>query len=1363
MNPQNLFSLSIATTALTFCLASSLARADYASTVSSFSPLAYWRLNETVATPPLNTVSNLGAIGGSAHGYAVNGPLKGEAGIVGSSIRFINAANTVGICSNKVEVPHHPALNTAPPFSIEFWAKPNSLGTDTAGFSPVSNLDPNWFPNNRSGWLFYVNNSGMWSFRLGSTAGYAGILNATNGNASVGAWQHIVATYDGTTANLYANGALIGSLAVAASSYAPNPQSFLRISGAPFAGGFGEVAPAVSSSSNIGNRGYDGWVDELAIYTNLLSPATIAAHYAAATTNNAGYQAQILTGNPVGYWPMNEPSVSAPSPSSLPQVANSGSLGSAANGTNQWGALPAQPGAGYAGFGAGNRATFFDGHNGYLQINDAPGLHFSGNITMMAWVKPTEKDFFRNILSHGFNTNFTETFLRISRGGGYGNGHYYEVGAGGGTGIPYVSVYAPMPPGDLNNWVFLAGTYDGTSWNLYRNGVLVGSVSAPGETTGAIDVTNRWTIGSRSDPQPVQGQFFGGWIDEPAIFNTALSAADLSTIYSAAQVSPVITRAPQVTNAVFAGASLNLSVWAEGAAPLSYRWFSNGISTGVIATNIALNNLSAGNKTISVVVTNLYGAVTSSVSFVVSASAPTILAQPQSLARFVGFPFSFNVTAGGSEPLTYYWKLGSTVVQSGASPVYSGTASLGNAGTYTCIVSNSLGFITSSNAVLSVSPVPDDYSGQVLASAPLGYWRLGETSGSVANDFIGGNNGTYFNATLNQPGYSPSDANKAIAVGGVNSYVGNISGTAINFTGATNFTLEVWVKGAAGQATESTIIAKGIGNNGIGRTEQFALDVAGGNYRFFTSGEGTIYPTEASVGPNGTWQHVVAVYDYLNTLGGGSRVYLYVNGELKGTGNPRPFGLNATTSPISFGSKRLGFSPDYDGSFTGVIDEVAIYGTALDANTVQAHYLATYGSTTAPFITIQPVSATNYAGLPATLEVTAAGSEPLSYQWRKNGADIGGANSRTFTIPALAYSDTDQYSVSIFNAVDDTNSASVHIHVLPPPSTPPAIAGLVLHLPFNGNLTDATGRGNNGVAIHKTSSSSNVVAPTFVSDAPLGQGVHYETQAINTGGQTSIATDAQYVSLGVRPDLQFGAGVNFSVAYWIRIPLNFFGGDLPFFTDAAGSVGNNGFVFATAYGYGTADPNPMVSPEHYGGWAMSVYGGGAGVRYYGDLGSINDGNWYHLAHTVDRDAGNVVTYLNGVVANTTKMDGTSVRDAVNIVTGRPATIGQDPTGSYGETGSGDMDDLGVWKKVLTPLEVAAIYTAARSNQLSFVNLPVSISIQNLGGNQLQLTWPTGTLQSADAATGPYSDLPTATSPFPVSLNSAVQKFYRIKL
>ena len=187
----------------------------------------------------------------------------------------------------------------------------------------------------------------------------------------------------------------------------------------------------------------------------MLLVSQIAAHHDAATTNNAGYSAQILADGPIAYWGFNEPAVTPPDPSTFPSVANSGSLGSAADGTVMWGGLTAQKGptgadgSGYPGFGAGNQALFLDGRNGYVQLNDAPGLHFNGQITMMAWVKPLAEDFFRDILGHGVDFFGEETFLRISRGSGstgYGDGNYYEVGSSEFVNY-YDSVLYPDPGG----------------------------------------------------------------------------------------------------------------------------------------------------------------------------------------------------------------------------------------------------------------------------------------------------------------------------------------------------------------------------------------------------------------------------------------------------------------------------------------------------------------------------------------------------------------------------------------------------------------------------------------------------------------------------------------------------------------------------------------------------------------------------------------------------------------------------------------------------------------------------------------------------------------------------------------------------
>src|SRR4029077_824281 len=327
--------------------------------------------------------------------------------------------------------------------------------------------------------------------------------------------------------------------------------------------------------------------------------------------------------------------------------------------------------------------------------------------------------------------------------------------------------------------------------------------------------------------------------------------------------------------------------------------------------------------------------------------------------------------------------------------------------------------------------------------------------------------------------------------GAQNSYVGGISGTEINFSGHTNFTLELWANGPAGQVGETTLIAKGIGANGTTATEQFSIEISGGNYRFFIRSGGNVYEADATVGPDGTWQHVVGVYDDV-----GGNMYIYINGELQDSKATAPGGLNTTTSPVSIGSKRTGNDPNYNGGFNGTIDEVAIYGFALSAPQVQAHYAAAYGPSLPPTISKQPSSLTNYVTLPAIISVGAYGTVPLSYQWKKGGVPltddgihINGAATASLKVSPLVLGDSGTYSVTITNVNGTTNSATVTLTVLAAPVTPPPIPGLVLHLPFDNNLTDTTGRGNNGTGKHN---GANAPA-SFVGDGVLGAALHYET------------------------------------------------------------------------------------------------------------------------------------------------------------------------------------------------------------------------------------------------------------------------------
>jgi hypothetical protein len=57
---------------------------------------------------------------------------------------------------------------------------------------------------------------------------------------------------------------------------------------------------------------------------------------------------------------------------------------------------------------------------------------------------------------------------------------------------------------------------------------------------------------------------------------------------------------------------------------------------------------------------------------------------------------------------------------------------------------------------------------------------------------------------------------------------------------------------------------------------------------------------------------------------------------------------------------------------------------------------------------------------------------------------------------------------------------------------------------------------------------------------------------------------------------------------------------------------------------------------------------------------------------------------------------------------------------------------------------------------------VTLTIRSVGGGNVVIEWSAGTLQAADAVTGPYTDVPGATSPLTTAA-SAAQKYYRARV
>jgi alpha-tubulin suppressor-like RCC1 family protein len=87
-----------------------------------------------------------------------------------------------------------------------------------------------------------------------------------------------------------------------------------------------------------------------------------------------------------------------------------------------------------------------------------------------------------------------------------------------------------------------------------------------------------------------------------------------------------------------------------------------------------------------------------------------------------------------------------------------------------------------------------------------------------------------------------------------------------------------------------------------------------------------------------------------------------------------------------------------------------------------------------PTITEPPASQTIAVGQTATFTVTAKGTEPLSYQWRKGTGNIAGATAPTLTLANVQTSDAGNYRVVVSNSVGSVTSAAATLTVLVPPA-----------------------------------------------------------------------------------------------------------------------------------------------------------------------------------------------------------------------------------------------------------------------------------------------------------------------------------------
>jgi hypothetical protein len=105
--------------------------------------------------------------------------------------------------------------------------------------------------------------------------------------------------------------------------------------------------------------------------------------------------------------------------------------------------------------------------------------------------------------------------------------------------------------------------------------------------------------------------------------------------------------------------------------------------------------------------------------------------------------------------------------------------------------------------------------------------------------------------------------------------------------------------------------------------------------------------------------------------------------------------------------------------------------------TSDAALLTVTAAPVAPSITTQPASISVYTGQSAQFSVVASGSAPLHYQWRRNGTDINGAQSDSYTLTTTVLADSGaKFSVVVTNDAGNrtSNDATLTVTDAPPSS-----------------------------------------------------------------------------------------------------------------------------------------------------------------------------------------------------------------------------------------------------------------------------------------------------------------------------------------
>src|SRR6266853_2478747 len=178
------------------------------------------------------------------------------------------------------------------------------------------------------------------------------------------------------------------------------------------------------------------------------------------------------------------------------------------------------------------QAFNFNGTSAFVQVADAPSLRFTNAMTVEAWIYPRRAGgSYREIMAKWEGGGQRSFVFDVGPDG------RVEIAVNSDGGVNNIASAFSLNPVPSNYWTHVAGVYDGATVKLYLNGILQSSTPwTQGIFPGSAPLIIGATLSS--------GSFFDGLIDEPSVYNRALSTGEIAAIYNAGSAGKCPTGPP---------------------------------------------------------------------------------------------------------------------------------------------------------------------------------------------------------------------------------------------------------------------------------------------------------------------------------------------------------------------------------------------------------------------------------------------------------------------------------------------------------------------------------------------------------------------------------------------------------------------------------------------------------------------------------------------------------------------------------------------------------------------------------------------------------------------------------------------------